>query len=253
MITHKSSTVPVYQTEDYNLFGMMKGNRALNQNKISRIIKEIERGNDMLPYYPIQVKVEDEQLIILDGQHRFFICQKLKKPVHYIIVVEKKTLLDIAKTNSNVEKWKAEDFINCYITAGINDYKILKDYLHAYGFSLGVCLQLLSTGDPGAANGSNRTIHNQFENGVFSVQTLEKANAFGEMARQFADFKNWRSRDFLLALQKIIKAQKIGFDEVVSFYKLNTAMLKPQAHFKDYIINLEQIVNANKKNRILIA
>ncbi len=102
MITHKTSTVAVFQSNDYSLFGMMKGNRPLNQNKIGRIIKEIESGNDMLPYYPIQVRVENGILIILDGQHRFFICKKLTKPVHYIIVAEQKSMVDIAKINSNV-------------------------------------------------------------------------------------------------------------------------------------------------------
>lgn len=232
---------------------MMKGNRSLNLNKITRIIKDIEAGNDMLHYYPIQVKAEDNQLTILDGQHRFYICQKLKKPVHYIIVSENKSLLDIARTNSNVEKWTQQNFINCYTTAGINDYSILEQFIQAYGFSLGICLQLLSTGDPGMANGSNRKLHEQFEEGKFKIETLEKAQQFGEMAKQFESFQHWRSRDFLLALYKIIKAEKIAYDELLGFYKQNSGMLRPQKHFKEYILNLEQIVNANKKNRILIA
>jgi hypothetical protein len=254
MITHKASTVPVFQTEDYNLFGMMKGNRPLNQNKIGRIIKEIENGNDMLPYYPIQVRVEEGQLIILDGQHRFFICRKLNKPVHYIVVMEKKSMLDIAKINSNVEKWKPEDFINCYITAGINDYKILKDYIQSYGFSLGICLSLLASGDPGSANGSIPELHEHFVNGTFKVKTLEEATAFGEMCKQFSSFKNWRGRPLLIALHRVKKANKIEFDELVAAYNRNPGMLKEQANFKDYIVNLEQIANVNKRttHRIIL-
>lgn len=254
MITHKASTVPVYQTEDYSLFGMMKGNRPLNQNKIGRIVKQIENGNDMLPYYPIQVRVEDDQLIILDGQHRFFISRKLNKPVHYIVVMEKKTMLDIANINSNVEKWKPEDFINCYITAGINEYKILKDYIQAYGFSLGICLSLLSLGDPGSANGSNTLLHQQFTDGTFKVNTPVEANEFGELCKNFSSFKNWRSRNLLIALFRIMKAKKIDFDELIAAYNRNPGMLKEQANFKDYIVNLEQIINVNKRttNRIIL-
>ena len=79
-LQHYTSTISVFQTTEYKNFTMINGNRALNQNKIKRIIAEILGGNDMLQYYPIQVRVVDDKLSILDGQHRFFICKKLKKP-----------------------------------------------------------------------------------------------------------------------------------------------------------------------------
>lgn len=124
MLTHHVSTVQVFMTEEYNNFSMINGNRPLNERKIKRIISEIESGNDMLKYSPIQVRVCDDKLMILDGQHRFFISKKLNRPVYYILVLEDKTMQDIAKINSNVEKWTDENFINCYLTTG-NKNKVL--------------------------------------------------------------------------------------------------------------------------------
>lgn len=254
MITHKTSTVAVFQSRDYSVFGMMKGNRPLNQHKIARIIKEIEGGNDMLPYYPIQVKCDENKLIILDGQHRFFISKQLNKPVHYIIVVEKKSMLDIAKINSNVDKWKAGDFINCYTTAGINDYNVLNNFLQKYGFSLGVSLSLLAKGDPGSQNGSIAELHQAFIDGSFKVKTLAEAEEHGEFCKQFSAFKNWRSRALIIALHRIKQASKVSMDDLIDAFNKNPDMLKEHANLKDYIVNLEQIINVNKRttNRIIL-
>ncbi len=253
MITHKSSTTVVFQTTDYSLFSFLKGNRAINTKKVDKIIAEIKGGNDMLPYYPIQVRVKDGKLVILDGQHRFFICNKLKRSVHYIIVSEEKSMQDIAKINSNVEKWKHVDFINCYTTAGIHDYAILNEFMQKYGFSLGVCLYLLSEGNPGKATGSLPELYEEFTNGKFKVTKLDEANAFGDICKQFSAFKNWRSRAFVLAIYRIIKAEKVPIEDVIEVFKRYPGMLKEQATFKDYIMNLEQIMNVGRKIRVVIS
>ncbi len=111
-----SKEVIVYQTSNYKLFEKLKSNRKINKTKVNKIIKEIKSGNDMLCYYPLQVQENATgKLNILDGQHRFEIDQILKRPVYYFLVGEKKSMSEIAKVNSNVEKWKAIDYINCYI------------------------------------------------------------------------------------------------------------------------------------------
>lgn len=79
MLKHNTSTVSVFQTDQYKNFTMILGNRSINMHKVDKIIKEIQGGNDMLMYYPIQVHVVKDKLEILDGQHRFFICKKLKR------------------------------------------------------------------------------------------------------------------------------------------------------------------------------
>jgi hypothetical protein len=253
MITHKPSTTVVFQTNNYSVFSFLKGNRAINKKKVDRIVKEIKAGNDMLPYYPIQVRVQDNQLIILDGQHRFYISNKLKKPVHYILVTDPKSMTDIAKVNSNVEKWKHADFINCYITAGIEDYKILNNFIKAYNFSLGICLYLLTEGHPGKPSGSQPELYEEFMSGKFRITRLKEARAFAEIMKRFEKFKNWRNRNFIVAIYRIIKAEKVTIEEVVEAFNRYPGMLKEQATFKDYIYNIEQIMNVGRKIRIVIS
>lgn len=254
MLTHNTSTVIVFQTMEYDNFVMLNGNRPINLKKCNKIIKEIEAGNDMLEYYPIQVRVTDDgnNMGILDGQNRWWIDKKLKRPVYYILVTKEKSMSDIASVNSNVERWTSANFINCYLQEGNKNYKLIQKFSEEYKFSPGVILTLLERGEPGKENGALETIAEQFRQGTFVVKKYDEAVEFAEKCKRFNSFSNWRSRGFLIALYKIIKAEKISIDDLLSAYKKNTDMLTEQATYKDYVLCLEKIMNHGKSKRIII-
>jgi len=231
---------------------MIKGNRPLNEMKMNRIIKQIETGNDMLQYYPIQVRIVEGKMQILDGQHRFMICKKLKRAVHYIIVTEAKSMSDIANVNSNVEKWSGANFINCYVQAGNENYSILQQFIEKYAISLSVTLLLLQNGNPGV-EGAHPEISESFRIGTYEVKYLEEATKIAELCKQFESFSNWRSRAFVIAIYRIHIAGLITIKDVFTAYQKRPEMLTQQANYKAYINQLEQIVNVGKQKRILIS
>jgi hypothetical protein len=251
---HTSSTeVQIFTTSNYKLFKKIEGNRTINNRKIKKIIKEIDAGNDMLKYYPIQVQDDGTgTLNILDGQHRFAISKILLRPVFYILVKEEKSMPEIAKVNSNVEKWNKDDYINCYITAGNEDYKTLHDFIKTNGFSLGISLNMLSNGTPGNVAGAQKDLMTEFEQGTFKVKTVDYANELATIVANFNFFHHYRSRDFIIAIFRIYTAQKLPFTDLVDKVKANSNMLVQQANFKDYIYKIEQIVNIGKINRVVI-
>lgn len=249
-VQHTLSNIVVYHSKEYGLFKMINGNRALNENKIKRIIKDIESGIDMLAYYPIQVVENDGRLEIIDGQHRFYISKKLKRPVHYIVLKKAIELPDIAKVNSNTEKWKTVDFINCYIQQGNDHYKKLQEFMDLYGFAATTSMKLLSSGNPGTESGYGGT--HDFQRGGFQVTHWEDAVHIAEKCRCFEDFDYWTDRGFVIAIYRIIKAEKIEFDALLSQYKKHSEMLVKQSGFKEYLFNLESIVNKGKQIRITI-
>jgi len=252
-MTHTpAGIVSIFKTTDYNLFSTISGNRSINSAKIKRIIKEIDNGNDMLQYYPINVQEEENGLAILDGQHRFTISKILKRPVYYILVPEQKSMSQIAKVNSKVEKWKALDYINCYIKAGNSHYVELYAFWMKYKFSVGLCLSLLNTSKPGEINGGAANLTRAFEQGNFEVNFLEEATLFAELCKRFEAFPNWKSRNFVYAIYKIKIAEKYPFEDIARPLLSNIGMLTEQAHFKEYIYKIEQIINAGKKNRMVI-
>lgn len=252
MIKHIESSLLINFSNEYALFRMINGNRQLNEKKINKIIAEIKEGNDMLKYYPIQVRENDGRLDILDGQHRFYISRLLKRPVFYILVNEHKSMVDIAKVNSNVEKWKPEDFINCYVQFDNKHYIQLRAFMEKYGLSLGICLKLLGDGVPGKDSGDTGMV-DIFRNGYFEVQHFEKAEQLAKNCQMFMQFSGWRSRGFVIAIHKICIANLYPLTDLLANFKKNPDLLTQQANYKSYITILEMLANIGKQKRIIIA
>jgi hypothetical protein len=248
---HIPSTVEVFFTAEYGLFKMINGNRQLDERKISKIIRDISDGIDVLKYYPIQVSEKNGRLEIIDGQHRFFISKKLKRPVYYIILKEERQLTDIAKINSNTEKWKVKDFINCYIQQGNPNYQMLQDFMDKYSFSSTLAIKLLQLGNPGTESGL-LSIHQTFQRGEFEVTFLQDAVDIAELCKLFEPFPHWRDRGFVIAIYRISQAQKINIPDLAARVQKNPERLTRQSGFKEYIFLLEQIYNIGKQQRVII-
>jgi hypothetical protein len=251
-MTHAESGVKIFVTNDYSKFNMIIGNRKINHEKIKRIIKEITSGNDMLRYYPIQCSERNDNLFIIDGQHRFQICKNLHVPVHYIIVTEKKSLPDIAKVNTNVEKWKLVDFINCYIEQGNNHYVKLQEFIKQYGLSISVSIKMLYYGNPGV-EGHDEEIIKKFQYGLFEVKEYEKAKTLSDILMRFSFFSNKMERSFAIAIYRIIEAGIVPIEDVIEAVKRRPDMLIQQSNYKNYIYKLEEIMNVGKQHRIVLS
>lgn len=249
-LQHTLSQVMVFQSTDYAHFKMISGNRQLNESKIKRIIRDIEAGIDVLAYYPITVVEKQKRLEIIDGQHRFYIAKKLKRSVHYIVMQKTIDLHDVAKINSNVEKWKTSDFINCYIQQGNEHYKKLQEFLDTYDFSPTVSIKLLQNGHPGTESGLGT--NNDFQRGYFAVKYWDEAVKIADSCKLFSQFKYWKDRGFIIAIFRIMDAGKITLDELLQKYQKYPDMLTKQSGFKDYLFCLENIFNRGKQIRIVI-
>lgn len=251
---HTESSIKVYATTDYALFNFINGNRPLDEKKIRRILNEIGNGNDVLKYYPINVYQNKERLDVKDGQHRFYLSRKLRRPVYYILMEEDKTMSEIARVNSNVGKWKDDDYINCYIQAGNDNYIKLQTFLETYNFSLGVSLLMLDTGTPGGDSGMYSSIlTQQFRDGTFEIKKMEEAVSLAEDCKLFSGFPHWRGRSFVAAISKIIKSDLYPLKDLLADFKKRPEMLTQQANYKAYLTTMEVMVNMGKHKRILLS
>jgi hypothetical protein len=251
-MTHTEASLQIFFTNEYSRFRMINGNRQLNEAKINRIIKEISNGNDMRKYYPIQVKENGDRLDILDGQHRFYIARHFKSPVFYILVKEEKSMPDIAKINSNVEKWNANDFINCYVQQENENYKILQQFIDDYKINIGTCIKMLSDGNP-ANSGAGSSLKEKFQHGQFEAKFLQPSIDLIQDCLKFTEFPLRRDRNFISAIYRIKKAGLVKIDEIVESFKKRPDQLTRQIGAKEYVYKLEQLVNIGKQNRIIIA
>lgn len=232
--------VTIFHTKDYNIFHFLKGNRDLNELKIKRIIESVEMGLDFFRYCPIMV---NDHGYVIDGQHRFYVCQHLKLEVFYIIVPDF-TLRQIAEMNNNASKWRDQDFLNCYIDIGIEHYKTLAEFVDHYNVGLGIACSLLSEGKVHAK------CHDDFKEGLFKVNFLTKAKALMELAAQFKDFfKAYNSRNFLQALEILQASSEYFQDEMIENLKLHDLKIETKSSPKEYLTHLEDLFNYRNSKR----
>lgn len=248
---HTESSIKIFYTKEYSRFRMINGNRQLNERKVKKIIEDIEDGTDVLKYCPIIVVEKAGVLEIVDGQHRFFVARKLGSHVWYIVANEF-TLHEIAKMNSNTEKWKDKDFINCYIQQGNDQYLKLRDFKESTGFPTTVCLKLLAYGTVIREGGIKSTDKERFRTGEFEVLEEQKAKVITEKVKLFADFGNHKSGPFVEAICKILRSGIVSVEDICKKWLLDPKQLEHQVNAKDYLTNLETIYNKNAKIRKVI-
>lgn len=240
---HTPSKVIVYMSKDYRRFRFIEGNRNINQSKVDRTINEINSGNDILDESPVIVTENGKFLDVKDGQHRVLISEELDRPVHYIIKKNELSLYNIAKINSNVEKWTARDFINCYIKAGNNNYKKLKDFHDEYGISIVVSITLLMAGTMKSDGGAKHKLVEQFQQGSFEVKHLKEAKMIAEICKSFEPFEGYTARPFIIAICKILDAEKCDMDLLIQKFKKTPQRLVLKHRWKEYLTLLQEIYN----------
>lgn len=248
---HKVSKIKVYETTDYKRFRFIKGNRETNKHKQEKIIAEIKAGNDILDESPILVTESGNFLDVKDGQNRFEIAMELKRPVHYILKKDKMSLYNLAKNNSNVEKWTSENFINCYKASGNENYIQLDKFHKKYKISIGVCLTMLNTAS--GISGGNEGLTAKFQQGQYEVKKWKEAVQLAELCKNFSAFPAWNSRGFITAITKILEAGLCDFDQLKKKFDRDPKKLTLQSNWKGYVNNLEIIYNYdNSKRRVII-
>lgn len=242
-MNHTLSKIIVYSSDEYKRFRFIDGNRNITKQKVERIINEINSGNDILDESPVLVSENGKFLDVKDGQHRVVIAEKLKRPVHYIIKKKELSLYNIAKINSNVEKWTAENFINCYLKAGNSNYKKLKQFRDEYGMSTVCSITLLMGGTMKSDGGAKHGFIDQFQQGTFEVKHMKEARMIAEICKSFEPFEGVMARPFIIAVCKILDADKCNIDALIQKYKKNQQRLVIKHRWKEYLTLLQEIYN----------
>lgn len=210
---HVEANIKIYFTRDYSRFKNIQGNRTLNERKIDKIINDIEDGFDMLRYCPIIV---DKDMNVIDGQHRLQVARDLGSNIWYVIS-DTISLHEIAKMNTNTERWKPKDFIHCYCENGIQSYYDLKEYMKAYKIPLMASIDLLMNGN--IATGGKKSTVEKFETGKFVVNYKQQAEEIGLLIQRFDKYPGYLSRNFIAAIQRVLASNKCQMDKLITKFE----------------------------------
>lgn len=173
----------VSSTKHYGVFKLDPRNRPISMDHVQELYDSISRKN-LLDLYPIVV---NEDMLIIDGQHRFVAARELGVPIYYI-VSSKALITDIAEVAKNNMKWTSHDRLHYYCSHNIEDYLILRKFLATYQFiRIGTAVNLCYFGDW-------RQVKCDFDAGKyrcndidFGIKVAEHVKAFGAWIKHYKD------------------------------------------------------------------
>lgn len=245
-INHVESSTKIYYTTEYGIFKFLKGNRDINEAKVSKIKEAIKAGVDVLRYAPIIV---NEQLEIIDGQHRFAVSRELKTNVYYVIHKEA-DLSIVPSINSNSTRWRTVDYLNSYIDLKKSEYLALKAFMDKYPrVSLPVAIKMLHDG---YTHGKSEAI-DKFKDGLFKVSHAEKTEEITSLLAELdLHTENPFSSRFYEAMLQLKRGKKYDHKHMLSKLIESGRHIDNIQSVKSIIENMESIANHKSRNRITI-
>lgn len=186
-------------TTDYSIFKFSKFNRNVILTK--QYIDEAKNGF----FSPIIV---NENMVVIDGQHRLAASEKLGLPVEYIIKngLDEK---DIVRLNTVSRKWSITNFIEAFANDGKTEYQKLLDLIKEYGsptVTTIVATNMLNLGKVG----------NSIKSGGFVFYNYSEAEKFLIQLREFSKHLGKRaSKEISIALWELYKVQGFDVDRLI--------------------------------------
>lgn len=226
------------KTSDYGIFRSIDGNRKINKGHVLRLAEAIERKN-LLQYFPVLL---NEDMEIIDGQHRLNAAMKLGYDVHYE-VVPGLALKDVMSINTNSKSWTLVDFIDSYIELEKPDYTVLRDFMEYYHMGATLSAALLS-GFASLRGGWNMSM--AIREGNFKVGSLHQAETIANQVmelQKYSTFPLSRDREFILALLKLNKNKSYDFGRLVAKLKMSGDKIEKRPSDKYYLIHIEELYN----------
>ena len=240
----------VYQTEDYESFGFITGNRNINNSHLEKLRKSM---TEMLIPIPIVV---NEKLQIIDGQHRYMICKEEGWTLNFI-QIKGLTLTHVQKINELMKIWTAEAFMHCYCDLALetedgeyDDYVEYREFKRKYGFGHNETQAILTNQRMFSGNLSDR-----FRNGSFKINDLKKATHVAERITDVGKYyQGYKRRGFVIAMLHCFATPEYDHDRFLSKLSYQTYKLSDQSNYKQYLQIAQDIYNyhAREGDRLLL-
>ena len=226
------SNSKIYSTTDYNKFGKLKGNRAINELHVRKLVESIkEKDLEM----PIAV---DENLNVLDGQHRLEAYKIVGNPITYFIKSQF-DLQDVRNVNSVNRKWNLTEYLMSFCKLGKKDYQLLEWFHRTYEFGIVECIAMLN-----GKGYCNTTSRKDFKKGHFVIEDLEQGKTWAKNINACGEyFQYYKKRAFVHAIISCLKDKTFNWSIFYKRLKNNSSKLKNQASKNDFIINIERLYN----------
>jgi hypothetical protein len=242
----------VYQTNDLSTFKTLPGNRVPNLQHINRLIYSINKYG--MKCNPILV---NEQLEVIDGQHRLEAAKSAGTFVYYIIV-NGYTLTEVHTLNLNQKNWSKSDYMEGYANMGIEPYVKLREFtLKNDDFSFVNCLALCSNISCASnayqsyQNREDKKPTNVFEEGTWIGKDFDLAQDWANKLRMVGTYYDGYNRStFVKAFITLLYNDKFDFSEFMHKLRLQPSALVDCINADQYRTVIEDIYNWRSRNKV---
>ena len=236
---NKKDANVIHVTRDYGMFKTVKGNRAIDQSHVKRLIREMKKKDLELPIF---INENDE---VVDGQHTLEARKQLNKPIRYIRG-KFESEFDVAVMNANRKNWPMTAYLNFHIENGKKDYQIVKAMTKQYSLPLECALYILAGG-----YSMWRETRDDFKSGKFKITHLQRCNDIGSSLMYLKNNFNINlTRGFITAYAVVSEHPKFKWERFKNALKTKSALLLRGTNTEDFVRVFDKIYNGNVHNKI---
>lgn len=238
------------QTKDYEIFKKHASNRPINETLVHRLMNSISEKN-LLKIRPIVV---NDEMQILDGQHRLEAARRLGIPIYYQIEKQSDDI-DMIRLNANQNSWRLEDYHNFYVSQGNQEYQQLDHFLKNHSLTLHNFIKL-----DGYSRKNNRSM--VFKNGGFVMPTEDERKAklaTWTRAKELINFIGKRRSDLSVVLRSVnfqrglvsfLSRNDVEYDELKNRLEIKIDIVGPRAGVGGYYSLFLEIYNFRRREPI---
>lgn len=123
-------------TSNYDMFRFLGANRQVSRAHVNELARSMEENGNFTESQPILV---NENMEVIDGQHRLEACRQLNLPVHYTMMPGL-TVNEARTMNLLHRRWNSLDFLHSYAEQALRPYlelqRLRQEFDHVKSISL---------------------------------------------------------------------------------------------------------------------
>ena len=236
MMIHKKIG-EITQTNEYDLFKRLDGNRALNPAHYKRLKKSIEEESLTVPI------IVNENFEIIDGQNRYKAWRELDLPIIYIKITGY-GLPQVQRLNSNIRNWSLDDYANSYCSLGNMEYFKYLEFRKKYGLGHYDSIAMLT------GNISGRGFE-RFRTGSFKIKSYKKACEEADKIMQVEEYyEGYKRRSFVFAMLHLINHPNYNHIQLLNKLKYQRTKLVHCSNKGQYLALIQDIYNFKSSDKV---
>lgn len=229
----------IQQTQDYSLLKRIKGNRAVNNSHVNRLLEAINATPDSVAYNPIVV---NDNFEIIDGQHRAKAIELAQLPIHYI-QVKGLNLATAQSLNSVSKPWSPMDYARSYAELGNENYNTYIAFKERFKLNHDILMKYLALDNPITGIAFKR---GKFK--VFNVRVSEEL--CNELLEIGSYYPRYNIRSFALGFLQLAQSERYDHSRMLTQMERYGHKFEEQTLPNDYARELERLYNFNRRDNV---